>query len=170
MLDKETLDKSISTHYDSVLKYCKSKVNYNDFIAEDITQEVFLYMYEQHEFLEDNNLKSWLLSVARNKVYQYYDNIKKESFDDLETLFLCDNDDYFNKYFSNESYINEYKNEIINNLNNDEKLLIQMRYIDGLSIKEISEKTNKNETTISKRCLRLKNKMKKSIDSFIKSL
>lgn len=170
MLDKETLDKLISMHYESVLKYCKSRLNYNGFIAEDITQEVFLYMYEQHEFLEDNNLKSWLLSVARNKVYQYYDTIKKESFDDVETEILCDNDDYFNLNFSNESYINDYKNEIINELKNDEKLLIKMRYIDGLSIKEIADKTNKKETAISKRCLRLKSKMKKNIDSFIKRL
>ena len=67
------------THSKDVFAFIFSKVK-NQSIADDLTQETFLKIHTKLDSLKDSSkLKSWVFSIARNTVLDYFRNSKLES-------------------------------------------------------------------------------------------
>lgn len=116
--------------------------------AEDITSQVFLKTWKY--LLSDNikNIKSFLYRVASNLLVDYY---RKKSREPVQV----------DEEFENISF---YEKDIVKEINNQEELqdvrraasrlkkdfrdIIVMRYIDGLSIEEISEISGKSKNAV----------------------
>ena len=58
-------------YLDAVFRYSLRQVGRRD-LAEDITSEVFLRLYQNLERVEDEQLPAWLLRVARNKAVDHW--------------------------------------------------------------------------------------------------
>lgn len=157
----------IEMYYQQIYNYCNSAINYDKQSAMDITQNIFLLAYEKRELLENTNIKSWLYSVTKNKIHEYFRNLKKEELTYSELLKANNNDEYFDTYHSTNTNIYDYLNLVLHDLSDDEKIIIRLRFIQGEKYKDIADELNINERTIQMRCSRLLNRLKKELDNHI---
>jgi len=122
--------------------------------AEDLTQEIFIKAYHKISSLKDSTLlKAWLYRIALNKVKDIH---RKQAL--LSMLFISrKNEDDEPDIAANESSAleNIQKKQFWNALNlftqklgSIEKEVFRLKYIDNLSIPEISTILDKNESTI----------------------
>ena len=138
--------------------------------AEDITQEVFMQAYKNLSGLKKvDRFKSWLFSIAVNRVRDFK---RKKRF---RALFkMSDGSDEIKTAESqtnnNPEPINELMRQdfwkqiglILDKLPRMEKEVFLLRFLDHLSIKEISRALKKNESTVKTHLYRALVKFRKS--------
>ena len=121
--------------------------------AEDITQEVFIKLYENITKLDETFIKKWCLKVTANKCknffftawyrkISYLSNYEENNLPSLEV----ENDDLWKAIF---------------NLPKNYRLIIMLYYYEGYKIKEIKDILKLKESTIKVRLLRARRKLAK---------
>ena len=120
--------------------------------VEDVVQDAIGIAWEKKETLQDERLfKSWLARILCNQCKQVLRRRSKFSFfplqDDTVTVEIPDPE------ISVQEAINKLKPEI--------RLLITLHYIDGYTMKEISEMLALPQGTIQTRLMRGRNQLKK---------
>jgi len=116
---------------------------------EEIVADVFYLLWKSQNNIH-SNLKSYIGTIARNCSY---DKLRKNKI----TFEYTDVQDISN--------VVEYDNVLIikeklNKLTAEEKNIFYLYYIDGLKIKDISKKFNKNISAIKIRLFRIRKKLK----------
>lgn len=117
--------------------------------AEEVTQEVFIALWENREKIALNtSLASYLYSIARNKIYNIYrksfyiqayiefvntDSNKLESFTEDEVLY---------------NELNQFLNEKIDDLPPKRKEVFELSRFKGLTYKEIAKQMKISENTV----------------------
>ncbi len=138
--------------------------------AEDITQEVFMQAFRKLSQLKKvERFKSWLFSIAVNRVRDF--NRKKR----FRALFKMSDDS--DEIKTEESQINDSPEPInglmrqefwkqigllLNKLSHMEREVFLLRFMDHLSIKEISRALKKSESTVKTHLYRALVKFRKS--------
>lgn len=117
-------------------------------LAEDITSQVFLKTWEY--LLSDNikNIKSFLYRVASNLLVDYYRKKPREPVqidEGFENIFFYEKD--IVKEINNQEELQDVR-RAASRLKKDFRDIIVMRYIDGLSIEEISEISGKSKNAV----------------------
>lgn len=80
-------------HVDSVYRFLFFRVQQDKAIAEDLTSEVFLSALQAFErFDQDRNEKAWIMTIARNRVINYWRD-KKDTVDVDEIAFMLEGTD-----------------------------------------------------------------------------
>ncbi|MBQ8740720.1 MAG: RNA polymerase sigma factor [Clostridia bacterium] len=121
-------------------------------LAEDITQECFLKLFENQKTIRDfSKIKSWLFTTAKN--------LSVTSLNKKRFLELSDEDVLAQE---NDSYKLEYL-ELISPLSDDEQQLVSLRIIGKFKWKEIAEISDCSEEAIKKRYQRALHKLKERI-------
>jgi RNA polymerase sigma-70 factor (ECF subfamily) len=117
--------------------------------AEEITQDVFLSVYEKKEsFRGDAKVKTWIYRITINKSLDYLKAKKRKKRSGILQYIFYDKEKTETKEFSNfdhpgveleqkEAVQNIFN--IINGLSDNQKNAIIMTKIDGLSVKETAE-------------------------------
>lgn len=116
---------------------------------EEIVADVFYLLWKSQNNIQ-SNLKSYIGTIARNCSY---DKLRKNKI----TYEYTDVQDISN--------VVEYDNVLIikeklNKLTAEEKNIFYLYYVDGLKIKDISKKFNKNISAIKIRLFRIRKKLK----------
>jgi len=116
---------------------------------EEIVADVFYLLWKSQNNIH-SNLKSYIGTIARNCSY---DKLRKNKI----TFEYTDVQDISN--------VVEYDNVLIikeklNKLTAEEKNIFYLYYVDGLKIKDISKKLNKNISAIKIRLFRIRKKLK----------
>lgn len=118
--------------------------------AEDLTSQVFLkswvYLKDSRNKIKD--LKSFLYRTTHNLIVDYY---RKKA----RTPFVI-NEEFENKFFYEKDIVQRVNDQeelkmvrgAISKLKKDFRDIIVLRYVDDLSIKEISKITNKSRNAI----------------------
>lgn len=138
-------------HADALFRFAFYKLSDRE-KAKDVVQDTFVKVWE---YLSADNevthIKALLYRIATNAII---DNYRKKKELSLDSLF----DDGFDPgdgLKSQNSLIDESEAEIvisaIHSLDDEDRSLLLMRYIDGLSIKEIALATGQRENTVSVR-------------------
>lgn len=131
-------------------------------VALDMVQETFLKTWNHmSQGNSIQNMRSFLYRVMNNLIIDYYRKSKSFSLDSLL-------DDGFDVADSGHEGIFESAEisqikKAIKTLPENERHIITLRYIDGLSIQEISELLNESENSISVRIHRALKKVKETI-------
>lgn len=148
-MDKNEFEFTVNKYADDLFKIAFRYVcNKND--AEDIVQDTFLkYLKHYKELQSEEHRKYWLMRVTINK-----------SRDMLKSFWHKNTTELEDRYVSKEAGDNTVI-YYVNRLNADDKIVIQLYYLDGYSIKEIAQILKKNESTIGNRLARARNKLKK---------
>lgn len=151
-------------YHEQIFRFIWQRVNDKD-AAYDITSQVFMKAIVNIKKYEYRGVPfgSWLYQISRNELNDYYRSKKalptlKVNDDQLETLkeeFALDHFDELPSGDQNEQLI-----ELINSLNDDAVFLIEMRYFEQRSFREISEILNITETNAKVRTYRILDKMK----------
>ena len=127
-------------------RYIYIRCGYNRELAEDITQDVFVKAWEKRETFNPNRstLKNWIYIIARNHIIDFYrkkkivgssfneeieESIKQQGVSLEDELLLED----------------ILKN--LNRLNEKEKEVIVLRYVQDLDIRDVAQIIGKSENT-----------------------
>ncbi len=121
-------------------------------LAEDITQESFLKLFENQKTIRDfSKIKLWLFTTAKNLSVT---SLNKKRFLELSGEDVLDQED--------DSYKLKYL-ELISPLTDDEQQLVSLRIIGKFKWKEIAEILDCSEEAIKKRYQRSLHKLKERI-------
>ncbi|VVA44055.1 conserved hypothetical protein [Candidatus Roizmanbacteria bacterium] len=130
----------------SIFNFVKSQIN-NYQTAEELTQDIFLDFIEAlRDFRFQSSLKTFIFSIARHKVI---DQIRKKKIKSIlfshlpsfivESLKVVFIDEEIDK-----KELKEKIEKIINSLPNDYQLILRLKYIEGIKMKDVSEKLKMN--------------------------
>ena len=144
--DEKALFYVYKKYHPSVLSFVRSQIS-NYQIAEEITQDVFIDFIEAlRDFRFQSSLKTFLFSIARNKVV---DQIRKKKIKNIlfsrlpsyivEGLKMVFIDEELDK-----KELQEKITMIFDALPNDYRVILRLKYIEGVKIKKISEKLKMN--------------------------
>ncbi len=137
-------------------------------VAEDITQNVFLKLYENFDQLRDKESANfWIFRAARNEYYNYY-NKNKRNIEISEPIINTEKDE-----FELESYIElkEMKAIVLSELNKmayEQKEVYLLKEYGGLSYKEIAETLEIDENLVKSRLYKVRQKLIDKISKLIK--
>lgn len=153
-------------NYDKVYKYCVSRCrNIDD--AFDITQEVFCTLLKKSSRLKNIKMELWLMSVADNKLSEYFRSLNKKqsfvSFDECITDFKEVNEEDFELVEDFESLLNETQKKIMNILTEKEKAVFVKRFLEHKSISIVAEEIGISKNNVSVISSRIKKKAKSII-------
>ena len=153
-MDKSEFEKTVLDYSDMLLR-CAYSICSNRSDAEDIVQETFVKLIKKNpKFRDEEHKKAWLLRVVINLSKDFvksFWNRNKEHLEDFEELIgsdaIIDNDD---EIWS-----------LVDKLPIKYKIVIQLYYHEGLTIKEISSAIGKSVGTTSNRLNRARDLLKK---------
>jgi len=152
------MEKEIEQLYKPLYYYIKKRIN-NQLDAEDLTQEVFLKLYNSKSDKVEN-VKSWLYAIAKNSIIDYYRK-KKHFTEEVEDIFIQEE-------LSIEDAVNELSHCItpfINQLPKDYISIMKLSEIENFSQKEIAENLDLNYTTVRSKIQRGRVKLKELISN-----
>ena len=108
--------------------------------AEDITQNVFIKYYKcKNIFLNDNQIKHWLIKVTINESKDLFKSFWRKNF-------MNNNNELDNVSTTDKEYL-EIK-EALFKLTNKQRIIIYLFYYEGYKVKEISDILKINSSTI----------------------
>jgi len=146
-LKKEFLE-AYEAHADALFRYSLSKLSDRD-KAKDVVQDTFVRYWEYTAINgQVNNIKAFLYRVASNAIVDNYRKRKEISLDLLaEDGFDPMDIDTHEKMAR--SLDSKRSLELVNALDEKGREVILLRYVEGLSVKEIAEVLDERENTIS---------------------
>jgi len=138
-------------HADALFRFAFYKLSDRE-KARDVVQDTFVKVWEyisaEHEV---GNMKALLYRIATNAIIDNYRKKKELSLDSL----LEDGFDPNDARNSHITIIDESEADIvikaIHGLEDEDRALLLMRYIDGLTVKEMASITQQRENTVSVR-------------------
>ena len=140
------MDKNISIenayreYSNMIYKYLLSKTGSED-IAEELTQETFYQAVKSADKFDfSSKVSTWLCSIAKNKLYEYWRKHPntEELNENTEALLTLEE-----QYISDESKLEILK--AIHNLSEPAREVLYLRLFSGLSFREIGEILDKTE-------------------------
>ena len=151
-----SFDDLLNNNWDYVYNFLLKKTN-NDFLSEEITIQSFSKAFEKIDLFDKKyKFKTWIVSIAKNQLNDYFKK-KKLRFENIENINLIGLKNNFNP---EEELINKEKynhlNEKIEELKPMYKEIIKLKYIEDLSIRQISKKINQPLNTVKIKIFRAK--------------
>ncbi len=131
-------------------------------VAEDILQETTMFMWENFDkFQEGTNFSAWGISIARNFVLKHCRSRKNKAmlFDSEVLENLEEQSDIFE--FQEEQF--DALKKCFKKLREVDRQLMQMRYIDKIKIKSISERFNLSTSHLYRGIAKINNNLLKCI-------
>lgn len=152
-MDQDTLEKvfveSFETYGDAIFRFCLVKVS-NVELAEDFTQEVFCrYWQSLREGKEMTNTRSFLYTIANNMAKDWYKRKKADSLDARMEAGYEPHDGQL----ANPETMAGYQEVLaaIEGLEDNDKVVLVLRHVEGLDPKDIAEILNETANIISVR-------------------
>lgn len=144
--DERALLRLYKKYHPSVFRYVRSQIS-NYQTAEELTQDIFINFIEAlRDFRFQSSIKTFLFSIARHKVV---DQIRKKKIKDIlfskmpafivEGLKIVFVDEEIDK-----KELKVKITKVLDGLPNDYRLILRLKYIEGIKIKEISAKLKMN--------------------------
>jgi RNA polymerase sigma-70 factor (ECF subfamily) len=149
---KIVFKEAYNDHSDALFRFAYYKLSDRE-KAKDVVQDTFVKVWEYmaSDAEEIVNIKALLYRIATNAIIDNYRKKKELSLDSLVEEGFDPND----LRNSGSTMIDESEADMIikaiHGLDQDDRALMLMRYIDGLSVKEIALATGQRENTVSVR-------------------
>jgi RNA polymerase sigma factor (sigma-70 family) len=126
--------------------------------AEDILQEVFIAFYNKMETVDENYFTSYLYRAAHNKALNLIKSRKRK--DDLNVHFE-DMERMPEAPVETENPNNEKIRFAMRQLKEEQALILELKYFQKKSYKEIAEILETTESAVDSKLVRAKRKLKK---------
>ena len=154
----EKLERDYGMYFSNLQRFCMVKLK-NQEQADDCVQECFYILYQRYMKDEDiKNVAGFLYKIADNLIKaQWRENQKAETrvqIDTLSDVIPAKTDEY-----SDIDY-DLLAERLLLTLNEKEKELYKLKYIDNKSLEEISTELCMNYQAVAKRLSRLRQKVK----------
>ena len=147
--DKDAISILIERHSKRVLDYIRMMVKNNE-VADDIYQETFIKVVrfiDDGRYTDNGKFLSWVLRIAHNHVIDHFRQAKQQNnlsesdagYDILNMKRFADTT--VEDRMVSEQIENDLR-KLVDNLPEEQKEVVMMRYFGDLSFKEIAEQTN----------------------------
>lgn len=162
MFDQNKFNDIVTKHRDGLLKYCTNKVPNDYFAAEEITNDVFVIMYQKWNTIHFTGTKTWLIKTANYRILNYFRN---KNYEDSLSDFTDQNLPDELRYDTLEDSIvsEQFIQAILSSLDDTERMLFTYRYTDGMTISEISELTEIPYSTVRLKLIDIENTIRNLI-------
>ncbi len=140
---------NMEEEYDKIYRYCHFKV-YNQQTAEDITQETFLRYFSQTTYLERGKHLAYLYTIAKNLCNDHYAKKPTEPLDEMAA----------GQNMEDSLVTSITLTQALLSLTEDAREVLMLRYINELSISEISNILKISRFTVYRRINSGLNKLK----------
>lgn len=152
--DKQAIQILYKSTFKSLYRYIRYKVDL-DVVAEDICSEAFVRAFEKIEsFRGESSFKTWLYSIARNLIKDWYKDNSKTTQVNHELAEKVEK--------NNVSDIQiELLTKVLTNLSDRYREVLELRFISKLSLKEVAsimETTTGNVKVLQNRAIKSANK------------
>lgn len=165
--DKESLSEMINQYYSDIFRFCLYMIQ-NQEDAYDITQETFLKFIKYGMSCRKNNLKGYLLTIARNLCFDYFHREKEakentcsyEEGNESESLGISAYGQNVRDYRGSQENMRDklkeledylYLGELLNHLSPEIREVVILRAYEELKFKEIAEMMNCSLSTAKSR-------------------
>jgi len=152
-------------YFDQIFRFIYKRLGGEEEIAGDLSQQSFIKAMANLPKYEDRGFpfSSWLYRIAQNEVNMYFRKQKKEATVAIDENRL--------KEVAKEANIENYMSveeqqiiiDILNTIEEEAKDLIELRFFQEMSFKEIAEIYNISESNAKMRTYRILEKIRKSI-------
>ncbi|HAD57354.1 MAG TPA: RNA polymerase subunit sigma-24 [Alistipes sp.] len=147
--NKDAISILIERHSKRVLDYIRMMVKNNE-VADDIYQETFIKVVrfiDDGRYTDNGKFLSWVLRIAHNQVIDHFRQAKQQNnlsesdagYDILNMKRFADTT--VEDRMVSEQIENDLR-KLVDNLPEEQKEVVMMRYFGDLSFKEIAEQTN----------------------------
>lgn len=139
------------------------KVMKSDMIAEDITHNVFMKLYDNIDRIRNSDaIEIWIFRTARNEIFSHFRKNKNKPKETLENH----EDKFFEDNLQNDFEYKELINLIEKELKNMDDVYNEIYYLkiySSMSYKEIAEMTNITEDLVRSRLFKVRKKLREAI-------
>lgn len=160
--NEEAFNELISAYYPFVYKFLL-KITSNETLAQDLTQETFLKLIKTIEFFDlskSEKFSTYIIAIAKNNYLDYLKKTKREFYDiDFNTII---DSNFIDEEVIKKEEINSLLEEI-ENLTEEQKIAIKLKYLENYTIDEISEKLKEKPQTIKSRLFEARKKLKNNL-------
>ena len=149
-------------YFEQIFRFVFSRLGGNESIAGDVTQETFLKAMANIQKYEDRGFpfSSWLYRIAQNEVSMYFRKSKKDNFVPVEIEKLNGLKDEITGDAGISEVEIDHLISMINELEASHLDIIELRFFQQMSFKEISEIYNISEANAKMRTYRILEKLK----------
>ena len=146
---------------DAIFRFCALKVSTRS-IAEDLAQETFMRYWQQlRSGVDIGNDRAFLYAVARNLVIDWYRKRREQSLDAMtDEGFEFASDDHHR--ISEHAEVREVL-AVVNVLDEPSREALTLRFVDGLSPKDIAALTGETANAVSVRINRALKKVREHL-------
>ena len=159
----------VQEYQDRIFRYCVTRVGEGQ--GEEIAQEVFLTAWENlPKFRQESAIGTWLTGIARNKCSQAFRNRSRR-----QTIVATFVEDIRYQTHTAETDSPEHAmmdqarfaelSDCLDQLRDDERLLLTLRYYRELPVAEVAELMGKSEAAVRKRLLRALQRLRRIFDA-----
>lgn len=149
------MEEQIQELYKPLFFYIKKRIASKE-DAEDITQEVF-YKLSKSTDTELESLKSWVYTIAKNTITDYYRNKKRSGYtEDINELLLQEADDEYKAVQDLGACIGAY----VDKLPDAYREIVRLADLDKVPQKDIAERMGVNYVTVRSKVQRGRKKLK----------
>ena len=144
-------------YFDQIFRFVFKKLGGQEDLAGDLTQQTFMKAMANIEKYEDRGLpfSSWLYRIAQNEVLMYFRKSKKNfevAIDENRVMDLAGEANISNSMSIDDQ---ERLMEMLNDLKEDQIELIELRFFQEMSFKEIADIYNITEANAKMRTYRI---------------
>lgn len=144
--DKEAFGKLYLKHLDSIYRYIFFRVNQDREQAEDLTETVFFKAWEKLDSFDEQGIgfRAWIYKIAHNLVIDHYRDSKHKV--EFSEAIPDESQNVEEKVFQESESKNLLK--AIKQLSEEQREIITMKFIEGMSNREICKIINKSENAV----------------------
>ena len=147
MIDKPTIHKLFCLHYSEMIHLAKTLL-YDDEEAEDAVQDVFARLIESDILPADGKAKAYLLTAVRNGcINRIKQKTLNEQFRELYSMDVESDWQHADQRMAMLESICDYAD---NNLQEPHRTIFQLRFEEGLKLKDIASRLDMNLKTVFK--------------------
>ena len=143
----DSFDVLLNRHKNRVFAFIMSKVKNRD-LSEDLFQDTFIKVInslKKGKYNEEGKFLPWVMRIAYNLIIDYFRKESKmrkiRSNSEFNIFDVIDNGSKDQQELMIEEQVKDDLNTLIEELPNNQKQVLKMRYFDDMSFKKISELT-----------------------------
>lgn len=175
-INNVTFERVYNMYYNDVLNYITHRLNNNAIEAEDITQRLFVKISENLKCYDSRKAKlnTWIYTFTKNAIIDFWRKKKLNKVDidgcvneEGKAVFELESD---NVDILEQNELKQQIMEAINGLNENEKSVVTMFFLEGRKQDEIAEILGLSKSNVKVITLRAKKKLKSKLQNIYSML
>ncbi len=150
MINKESqfdlIAEYYSRHYEELLNFVANRMQFNNDIAKDIVQNVFVRLMKMSDMITAATLPNLTYTIARNQIFDYWRHKQHVEEYEHRIFSMTNTEDTETVYSAVE--MNEILERGIARLSDKQKCVYRMNIYEGKQVRDISEELGLNYKTV----------------------